>query len=211
MPGGFSRRFRFLRFPPGGFGVGVLSFRGRSVVSRWVGVLVLIPAVECQTPTPIRPGAKQGRTRRAGQPGEARLLNRPFRDLFFRGSHPGAFSRCFRFLRFPPGGFGVGVSSFRGRSVFSRRVGVLVLIPAGGCWAPTPTQPGTKQRRTRRASQPGEARPLNRPIGGWLFGWFPPGGLFAVVSFFCVSSLVGLVLGCPPPGGGLWFRVGLVC
>ena len=46
----------FSAFLPGWFGVGVSSFRGRSVAWCWVGVLVLIHAGEFWTPTPTRSG-----------------------------------------------------------------------------------------------------------------------------------------------------------
>ena len=144
LPGVLFAAVSFFCVPPGGFGGRGPSFRGWSMVSRWVGVPVLIPTGECRATTPTRPGAHQRRTHRASQTGEARLLNRPFGGwLSWLVSSRGSFRGGFVFLRFFPGGFGVGVLSFLVRSVVSRWLGELVLTPTGECWTPRPTRPGT--------------------------------------------------------------------
>ena len=106
---------------------------------------------------PTRPGAKQRRTHRPSQPGGARLLNRPSRRWLFWRVSARDLLRRFRFSAFPPCGFGVGA---------------IVFFPTGGRWAPTPTRPRKKRRKTKPPRQPTRggtpADPSHAKVGpGW--------------------------------------------
>ena len=143
--------------------------------------------------TPTRSGAKKRRTRRAIQPGATRLLNRPFGGwlswmVSARGSFRGGFVFCA-----PPGGFGVGVTSFLWGNVGPKH------HPDQGRSKDEPTEPANPGRDPRRP-EPGQNWPGAEAVSGRLLnpafrGWpvwrfpslhisfFPSRGSFAVVSF----------------------------
>ena len=103
-----------------------------------------------------------------------------------------------------------------GRFVVSRRVGALVFIRTGECWAPRTTRPGVKNRRIRFSCRPGggvvggPTRLLNRPFRGWLFGGFLREGRFAAVSISAFLAWWVWCWGAILPGAVCGFASGWV-
>ena len=210
-----SRWFRFRIFRPWRVWCWGALLPGRFAVWCWVVVLVLIPTGESWTPTPTRPGTKRRQTHRASQPGEVR---RGFRvvfitalpgDGFFGGFLPGGLLSVVSCCGFRPW-FVVGAPAFRGGLWF--RVGL-------GCWYLSlrwnvrhqhQSDQGRNRDEPAEPANPGRHVFLTALSGICFFGG-PIPGPFRGVFVFCVSPLVGLVLGCHPSGGGLCFRVGLGC
>ena len=220
-PVGFSWRFRFLRSAPGGFVVGASP----SLVGLWFGVGLGPSTGGRWAQHQADLGRNQDEPTEPGDPGRGVFYTALSGVGFFGGFLRGSLYTAVSFSAFHPWRVWCWAPSFRGRSVVSRWVGVPVLIPTVGCWAPTPTRPASKQKRTRQPGEettPTRSRLMSALVGGsgtssypsirgwlaWRLPSFLPGGLLmwfrlgsipweslAAVSSVWVSPPLGLAIG----------------